>query len=162
MTERPLAGERIDLKGGATAWWPCHIGHHSTLGRGCSIGALAHVGQHVTMGEACRVQGGAYIADATVMGDRVFVGPSAVILNDKFPPSGDRAKWQPVTVGDDAVIGGGSTVIPGNNVGARSVLAAGAVLTHPLPEGEVWSGNPARFMMTRDDYDARRGADLDG
>ena len=96
---------------------------------GSSIGALAHVGQRVVLGEGCKIQGSAYIADDCRLGDGVFIGPAAVILNDKFPPSNDRGKWQPVHVGDDAVIGGNATVVPGNNVGARAVLAAGAVLT---------------------------------
>ena len=157
MTDLPLSGQRIALDG-AVAWWPCHIGRDAVIGKRSSIGALAHVGQRVVLGEGCKIQGSAYIADDCRLGDRVFIGPAAVILNDKFPPSNDRGKWQPVHVGDEAVIGGNATVVPGNNIGARAVLAAGAVLTRPLPAGEVWGGNPATFMMTRDEYEARRGA----
>ncbi|MEC8709404.1 MAG: acyltransferase [Candidatus Thermoplasmatota archaeon] len=157
MTDLPLSGQRVELDD-AVAWWPCHIGRDAVIGKGSSIGALAHVGQRVVLGEGCKIQGSAYIADDCRLGDGVFIGPAAVILNDKFPPSNDRGKWQPVHVGDNAVIGGNATVVPGNNVGARAVLAAGAVLTRPLPAGEVWGGNPATFMMTRDEYEARRGA----
>jgi acetyltransferase-like isoleucine patch superfamily enzyme len=110
------------------------------------------------MGEGCKIQGSAYIADDCHLGDGVFVGPSAVILNDKYPPSNDRAKWQPVQIGNHAVIGGNATIIPGNHVGERSVLAAGAVLTKDLPADEVWGGNPAKFMMTRQAYEKQRGA----
>ena len=156
MTDLPLSGQRVELDD-AVAWWPCHIGRNAVIGKGSSIGALAHVGQRVVLGEGCKIQGSAYIADDCRLGDGVFIGPAAVILNDKFPPSNDRGKWQPVHVGDDAVIGGNATVVPGNNVGARAVLAAGAVLTRPLPAGEVWGGNPATFMMMRDEYEARRG-----
>ena len=156
MTDLPLPGQRVELDD-AVAWWPCHIGRDAVIGKGSSIGALAHVGQRVVLGEGCKIQGSAYIADDCRLGDGVFIGPAAVILNDKFPPSNDRGKWQPVHVGDDAVIGGNATVVPGNNIGARAVLAAGAVLTRPLPAGEVWGGNPATFMMMRDEYEARRG-----
>ena len=157
MTDLPLSGQRVELDD-AVAWWPCHIGRDAVIGKGSSIGALAHVGQRVVLGEGCKIQGSAYIADDCRLGNRVFIGPAATILNDKFPPSNDRGKWQPVHVGDEAVIGGNATVVPGNNIGARAVLAAGAVLTRPLPAGEVWGGNPATFMMTRDEYEARRGA----
>ncbi|MBO95347.1 MAG: N-acetyltransferase [Euryarchaeota archaeon] len=157
MTDLPLSGQRVELDD-AVAWWPCHIGRDAVIGKGSSIGALAHVGQRVVLGEGCKIQGSAYIADDCRLGDGVFIGPAATILNDKFPPSNDRGKWQPVHVGDEAVIGGNATVVPGNNIGARAVLAAGAVLTRPLPAGEVWGGNPATFMMTRDEYEARRGA----
>ena len=157
MTDLPLSGQRVELDD-AVAWWPCHIGRDAVIGKGSSIGALAHVGQRVVLGEGCKIQGSAYIADDCRLGDGVFIGPAATILNDKFPPSNDRGKWQPIHVGDEAVIGGNATVVPGNNIGARAVLAAGAVLTRPLPAGEVWGGNPATFMMTRDEYEARRGA----
>ncbi len=157
MNQPPLTGERIDLDAGSVAWWPCHIGADASFGEGCSVGALAHVGQRVVMGDGCKIQGTAYIADDCVLGDRVFVGPSAVILNDKYPPSNDRMKWQPVHIGNDAVIGGNATVVPGNNVGEGAVLAAGAVLTKHLPSNEVWGGNPASFLMTREAYEARRG-----
>lgn len=158
MTAHPLSGERIEVHGGATAWWPCHIGRSTNIGKDSTVGALAHIGQFVTVGRGCSIQGGAYIADQCVLGDGVFVGPKAVILNDKYPPSGDRTKWKPVTVGDGAVIGGNATVIPGNNIGQNSVLAAGAVLTKPLPANEVWAGNPAVFMMDRAAYDQQQGA----
>ena len=158
MNDVPLTGQRVDLDGDSVAWWPCHIGRNAVVGTNCSIGALAHIGQRVTLGPDCKIQGAAYIADECTLGARVFVGPAAVILNDKFPPSGDRTKWQPVSIGDDAVVGGNATVIPGNDVGERAVLAAGAVLTKPLPAGEVWGGNPAVFLMTRDENDSKRGA----
>ena len=69
------------------------------------------------------------------------------IAERSYPPSGDKELWQPITVNDGAVIGGGSTVVPGCNIGANAVLAAGAVLTKS-PDNEVWAGNPTTFLMT--------------
>ena len=108
------------------------------------------------MGNSCRIQGGAYIADLCILGDKVFIGPNATLLNDRYPPSGNKELWQPITVKDGAVIGGGSTIVPGCDVGANAVLAAGAVLTKSLPDGEVWAGNPAIYLMTREEYDNKR------
>lgn len=156
MPEPAVSGDRIDLGSGSVAWWPCHIGIGASIGADCSIGALAHVGQRCVLGDGCRVQGSAYIADDCLLGNRVFVGPAAVLLNDKFPPSGDREKWLPVKVEDGAVIGGNATLVPGCSMGANSVLAAGAVLTKHLPANEVWAGNPAAFLMTRAEYEQRR------
>ena len=63
-------------------------------------------------------------------------------------------------MGDGAVIGGNATVVPGNSIGEGSVLTAGrAVLTKDLPANEVWGGNPAVFLMTREAYEARREVD---
>ena len=103
-------------------------------------------------------QGSAYIADDCRFGDRVFVGPAAVILNDKYPPPTTEESGSRSTSAMKPSSGGNATIVPGNNVGERAVLAAVRVLTRPLPAGEVWGGNPAAFFMTREDYEARREA----
>jgi acetyltransferase-like isoleucine patch superfamily enzyme len=59
-------------------------------------------------------------------------------------------------VGDNAVIGGGATVVPGCDIGENAVLGAGSVLTKSLPNDEVWAGNPAKYLMSRQEYDAKR------
>jgi len=156
MSELPLEGQRIELSGGGIAWWPCHVGTDTIVGHSSSIGALAHIGQRVRIGQRCKIQGAAYIADDCQLEDDVFVGPSAVLLNDRFPPSNDRVKWKPIHVASGAVIGGNATIIAGCNVGQRSVLAAGAVLTKHLPANEVWAGNPARYLMSRETYEQAR------
>ena len=147
---------RIDLPNHSVAWSPCTIGVNLTVGSNSSIGSLAHIGRNVVMGDECRIQGGAYIADGCILGNQVFVGPNATLLNDRYPPSGNKALWQPINVNDGAVIGGGATVVAGCDIGKNAVLAAGAVLTKHLPEGEVWAGNPARFMMKRSQYESKR------
>jgi len=55
------------------------------------------------------------------------------------------------------VIGGGATILPGLTIHADAVLAAGSVLTKDLPAGEVWAGNPAKYLMTRAAYEEARG-----
>tara|TARA_B100001013_G_C24526658_1_gene409140 strand:- start:347 stop:841 length:495 start_codon:yes stop_codon:yes gene_type:complete len=158
MTDLPgsLSGERHDLGNGSVAWGPCHVGMDAVIGADCSIGALAHVGSEAILGNRVRVQGGAYVASICVLRDDVFVGPNATLLNDRHPPSRDRAKWLPVVVEAGAVIGGGATVLPGVTIGEQAVVAAGAVATKDIPDNEVWGGVPARFIMSRDDYESSR------
>jgi acetyltransferase-like isoleucine patch superfamily enzyme len=122
------------------------------------VAALAHVGRGVNLGHAVRVQGGAYIADETVIGANSFIGPNATILNDRHPPSGDRARWRPVVIGADVVIGGGATLVAGISVGDRAVAGAGAVVSKDIPAGEVWAGVPAEFLMTREEYEDNRAS----
>jgi acetyltransferase-like isoleucine patch superfamily enzyme len=151
-----LRNQKITLSGGSIAWWPCHIGDSCKIGNAGNIGSLSHIGASVIIGDNCKIQGGAYIANKTRIGDDVFIGPNATIMNDKYPPSGDSSLWQIVEIGNRVVIGGGSNIVAGISMGNDSVLAAGATLTHDIPVGEVWAGNPARFLMTRQQYDAKR------
>ena len=152
----PLHGQSVDLGTGSVAWGPCHIGLDTLIGENCSIGSLAHIGRNVSIGNACRIQGSAYIADGCSLGDKVFIGPNATLLNDKYPPSGNHQQWQPAQVASEAVIGGGATVNAGYSIGHRAVLGAGSTLTRDVPDEEVWAGNPAVFLMMRHTYDEKQ------
>lgn len=159
VQKMPLQGQRIVLDGGSIAWWPCYIGSEAMIGQDCSIGALSHVGREVTIASNCRLQGGCYIADYSQIGEGVFIGPNASILNDRYPPSGGKEFWKPVVIEDGAVIGGGATVVAGVRVGSNSVLAAGATAISDIPSDEVWGGVPARYIMSRQEYNSRRTSD---
>ncbi|GAB1264216.1 hypothetical protein NBRC116493_10680 [Aurantivibrio infirmus] len=49
-------------------------------------------------------------------------------------------------------IGQGSTVLPGVTIGPNSVVAAGSIVTKDVPPGAVVGGNPAKFIMSVEDY----------
>jgi acetyltransferase-like isoleucine patch superfamily enzyme len=58
----------------------------------------------------------------------------------------------PLRVGDNVVVAEGAVVLAGvGEIGDHAVVGAHAVLTHPVPPGEIWAGNPARRIGHRDD-----------
>lgn len=148
--------QKIVLQNNATAWEPCMILADS-IGSGTNIGALSHIGSNVTIGSNCRIQGSVYIADGCKIGDEVFIGPNATLTNDRYPPSG--GKWTPVIVQNKVVIGANSTIVAGVVLNAECIVGAGSVVTSNVPAGEVWAGNPAKFMMTLSEYNAKRDLD---
>lgn len=56
----------------------------------------------------------------------------------------DLSKIRQIVVGHHAWIGEGAIVIA--DVGERAMVAAGAVVSSPVPPGVVVAGNPARFV----------------
>lgn len=124
------------------------------IGNGTNIGALSHIGNNVEIGENCRIQGSVYIANGCKIGNDVFIGPNATLTNDKYPPS--RGKWSPVIVADGVIIGANSTIIANVKLNDLCVIGAGSVVTCDIPSKEVWAGNPAKFLMPRDEYEKRR------
>lgn len=57
-----------------------------------------------------------------------------------------------IVLKNNCFIGAYSILMPNVVVGKNSVVAAGSVVTKPIPDGEVWGGNPARFIMKTDEY----------
>ncbi len=154
--DQDIGGELISFSETSCAYKTCYIAKNLNIGEDVSIGSMCHIGRNVSIGDNSNIQGSCYISDRTIIGQDVFIGPNSTILNDKYPPSGDASKWMPVQIHDRAVLGGGSTILPGVQVGEGAVLGGGSVLTKSIPARQVWAGNPATFLMTREDYDKKR------
>jgi len=148
-----IVSKMVELANGATAWTPCMIGSEM-IGSGTNIGALSHIGKKVEIGNDCRIQGSVYIADGCMVGDNVFIGPNATLTNDRYPPSG--GVWSPVVVEDGVVIGANSTIVAGVTLHEGCIIGAGTVVTTDIPNNQVWAGNPAQFLMHRDEYESKR------
>ena len=59
-------------------------------------------------------------------------------------------------VKDNVVIGGGVTILPSVVLGENSVIGGGSVVTTNVPPGKVLMGVPAKEVMTKEQYDAKR------
>jgi maltose O-acetyltransferase len=86
-----------------------------------------------------------------VIGDDVQIGSCVQLLTPTHPLDAEvrRAKWEaalPISIGDNAWLGGGVIVLPGVTIGENTVVGAGAVVTRDLPAGVVAYGNPARVV----------------
>ncbi len=53
---------------------------------------------------------------------------------------------RPVTIGDDAWIAAGATLLRGVNIGAGAIIAAGSVVTTDVPPSTIVAGNPAKVV----------------
>ena len=55
-------------------------------------------------------------------------------------------KSSPIHIKQGAFIGAHSIILKGVTIGKKSVVGAGSVVTHSIPDGEIWAGNPAKFI----------------
>lgn len=131
-------------------WHFTYIGRRTKIGANSMVGSLVHIDQDVVIGRNCRIQGNVYVSPGTVIGKNVFLGPACVLLNDKYPPSGGVLK-API-IEDDVAIGGNSTILPGVKIGKGAVVGAGSLVTKNVPTLSVVYGNPARIVMTKEQY----------
>jgi maltose O-acetyltransferase len=125
-----------DLFGAATDVWLqppfyCDYGSNITLGRkvffnfNCVVLDVApiKIGNHVLFGPAVQVYTAMHPVDAAVRREGLESG-------------------LPISIGDDVWVGGGAIICPGVNIGARSIIGAGSVVTRDVPEDVFAAGNP--------------------
>jgi acetyltransferase-like isoleucine patch superfamily enzyme len=82
------------------------------------------------------------------IGPQVYIGTGTHDLH----PTGSRmagpGRNLDVEIGEGAWLGARTMILPGVRVGDRAVTAAGAVVAHPVPDGVLVGGVPARILKT--------------
>jgi acetyltransferase-like isoleucine patch superfamily enzyme len=108
-----------------------------------------HIGRGVYIGVGCNV------AQCRI-GDDVLVGSHVVILSGSHQHHFERldipirhqgGSIRAVVIGRDVWIGNGAIVM--DDVGDHAIVAAGAVVTKPVPALAIVGGNPAREIGRR-------------
>jgi maltose O-acetyltransferase len=85
------------------------------------------------------------------IGSRTLFGPNVQIYTATHPMNHqERASGveyaKPITIGEDAWIGGSVVICPGISIGDRSVIGAGSVVTKDIPSDVFAAGNPCRVI----------------
>lgn len=112
------------------------IGDRTTIGTATVIDGNTRIGNNVSL------QSMVYIPTDTSIGDHVFIGPNAVLTNDKYPPSG--CLRGPI-IKTGAAIGANATILPGVCIGEGAFVAAGSIVTRDVPDHMMAIGIPARI-----------------
>jgi maltose O-acetyltransferase len=115
----------------------------------CDYGSNTSVGDRFYANTGCIFLDSA----AVTIGDRVLFGPAVELLAATHPLEAElRAQGleyaEPISIGDDAWLGGGAIVLPGVKIGDRAVVGAGSVVTRDVPPDVVVAGSPARVIRS--------------
>jgi len=108
-----------------------------------SIGSRTYINRFVTMVSRERIDIGkdVLIADHVSMYDH-----DHKTSDNNFPYGQQGFISMPITINDNVWIGSHSVVLKGVSIGKNSIVGAGSVVTKSIPEGELWAGNPAKFI----------------
>jgi acetyltransferase-like isoleucine patch superfamily enzyme len=131
--------------------WQVHVGFGSIFShRGARLGERASIGSYCVIGHAD-------VGDAVMIGSRVSIPSGKRQHFDDEGRLSSGTRFDRVTIGEHAWLGEGAIVLA--DVGARSVVSAGAVVTRPMPAGVLVGGNPARVIRSIENADPADGAD---
>lgn len=161
VAEGAVAEPGAALGPGARVWRFAHVRAGAAVGEGCNLGQGVYVDAGVVLGARCKVQNGVNLYRGVVLGDEVFVGPAATFTNDLHPRAVGEWKVTGTVVGAGASIGANATVVCGSHLGPWAMVAAGAVVTHPVPAFALAVGVPARVVgyVCRCGHKAAPGSD---
>lgn len=146
--ESSYIDEGVKIGNGTKIWHFSHVLTNSEIGTDCSLGQNVVVGPNVTIGNRVKIQNNVSVYDGVILEDDVFCGPSCVFTNVNNPRSEivRKDEYRKTIVKRGVSIGANSTIICGNQLGEYCFVAAGAVVTKPVPAYALVAGNPAKII----------------
>lgn len=138
--------EGAQIGAGTKIWHFCHVQAGAVIGERCSLGQNVNVGPGVRIGNGCRIQNNVSIYEGVELEDNVFCGPSCVFTNVMIPRAAYpvHGKYAKTLIKEGASLGANCTIVCGHTVGRFAMIAAGAVVTHDVPDYALMAGVPAR------------------
>jgi UDP-2-acetamido-3-amino-2,3-dideoxy-glucuronate N-acetyltransferase len=135
---------RADRNGNETVriYEPSNVYPTADLGENVQVGTFSEIGNNVKIGDNVRVGAHSFICECVIIEDSAWIGPRVTFCNDRFPPS-PKDKWEWTLVKKGSRVGAGCVILPGVTIGEDALIGAGSTVTKDVPDGEVWAGNPA-------------------
>ncbi|MDP3961661.1 MAG: acyltransferase [Pseudorhodobacter sp.] len=118
---------------------------HLVLGRFIHISGGCHISaaEDVEMGDFSGLSQGVRIFSAT----DDYSGES--LTNPTVPAQFKRVRAAPVSIGRHVIIGTGSVVLPGANIGEGSAVGALSLVNRPIGAWGIFAGNPVKRIKER-------------
>jgi len=110
-------------------------------------------GKNITIGSDVYINFGCVLLDCgdITIGNHVLIGPNVgvysanhCLLPEERIAGGIIA--EPVTIHDNAWIGGGVKILSGVTIGEGAIIGAGSVVTKDIPPRVIAAGNPCRVI----------------
>lgn len=145
--------EQATVGDGTKIWLWCQVLPGAVIGSESILGKSVYIDSNVRIGNKVKIQNNVSVYHGVEIEDGVFIGPHVCFTNDKVPraitPDGklkSAVDWKVsrTVVAYGASLGANSTIVCGTRVGRWAMVAAGAVVTHDVPDHALVAGCPAR------------------
>jgi UDP-2-acetamido-3-amino-2,3-dideoxy-glucuronate N-acetyltransferase len=126
-----------------------------TIGDGCKIASFVEIQRGVVLGRNVKVEAFAFIPTGVRIDDGAFIGPHVCFTNDRYPRAVGEdgaalaaGEWEvvPTIVKRGASIGANVTVVCGVTIGEDAMVGAGSTVTRDIPPSSLAVGSPAKVI----------------
>ena len=113
-------------------------------------------GSNILLGERVFFNSNCIVLDVcrVTIGDFTLFGPAVQVYTATHPMNAVLRRQQeagkPITIGSDVWVGGGAVLCPGVNIGSRTVIGAGSIVTRDIPADVFAAGSPCRVIRPID------------
>lgn len=132
--------------------------NHNMIGRQQACYFVVMEGATLTIGDNVGISATAFVCSNSIeIGNNVKIGGNVVIYDTDFHSINStfradakldkaNAKNAPVKIGNDVFIGAHVTILKGVTIADNAIIGAGSVVSKDVPAGEIWAGNPAKYI----------------
>lgn len=116
----------------------------------------AKEGSIIKIGDGSGLSNTSIVAlQSVIIGKNVMIGGNCKIYDHDFHSLKYKERMMDVDPGvksagieikDGAFIGAHTIILKGVTVGKKSIVGAGSVVTKSIPDGQIWAGNPAKYI----------------
>jgi acetyltransferase-like isoleucine patch superfamily enzyme len=153
--ENTIIRENVVICSGVKIGSNTIIGHMVVLrkcveiGNRCVISHLTNIERDTKIGNNARISALTHLTGSCIVEDCVEIGARVVTINDNQLAWGTNPILVAPIFRKGSRIGSGVTVLSGVEIGANSLIGAGAVVTRSIPENVVAFGVPAYVQKDR-------------
>ena len=131
------------------------IRENNKIGNNVSIGTGSIVECDCEIKDKVRIHSNCFVPEYTLIEKNAWIGPGVIMTNVLHPPCPAFKKHAPLhgakccngpVIKKDAVVGGGSIILPGIIIGEKAIVGAGTVVTADVPARCVVVDNPSRII----------------
>lgn len=129
----------------------------------CDYGYNIEIGENFYSNHNCVILDAAKVT----FGDNVFIAPNCGFYTAGHPLDPERRNQgleyaYPITIGSNVWIGAGTQVMPGVTIGDHAVIGGGSIVTKDIPANVLAAGNPCRIIREISEADRERLYDWQG
>lgn len=98
----------------------------------------------------------------TIGNEVLMTGPVTILTHDysthiyNVKYNKELATLRPVSIGNNVFLGWGCTILAGTTIGDNVIIGANSVVSGNVEANSVYAGNPARRIMSIDEYGRKR------
>ena len=131
------------------------IGKNVIIGKDCNITNYNEINSGCRIGNNVNMQPKSELTSDTIVEDNIFIGAGVQTADEMYFTGDTESIVRRPCYFEEGCLIGTRSILVSCRIGRNSVIGSGSQVLKDVPPNQVWIGNPAKFHMTRKEYDEK-------